>query len=458
MKTNKKDIAIWLINIIVPLCILLIPTTETFTTGIRTFFVITLMAILMFAFGKLPNAIPALLLPFMYTAFGVADMSAALSTWTSPILWMVVAGLLLSGILNRIGLLQRISYGIIVLVGGTYRGYIFAMLIVGAIFNLISPSPMVGLILIMMSIGVCKIFGIEKSKASAGIMLAPLVGLSASTLFIYSPSGVGVTVLSAGDAAADMVMSYGSFFVQNIAAIPLYFLLGLVICFLFKPDKALEGKAHFKQKLAELGKIKPEEIKTAVVVCLFVIFLFTANFHGIPLQIGFIVAAAILFFPGMNVATQEDLKDVNIGLLLFIGGCMSIGAVANVVGAGQFLADLIVPFIEGTPSGVFIWLVFLFGFIINFLLTPAAATASLSAPLISIAVSMGVQPLPVVYAFMIGLDNIILPYESGLHAATYSFGLMDIKDFMKFFFAKFVVTAIYLAVILIPYWKLLGMF
>ena len=58
-----KAIISWIVPILVPVILLLIPTSETYTSELRIFFALTICAILMFAFDQVHSAIRALLLP-----------------------------------------------------------------------------------------------------------------------------------------------------------------------------------------------------------------------------------------------------------------------------------------------------------------------------------------------------------------------------------------------------------
>ena len=103
---------------------------------------------------------------------------------------------------------------------------------------------------------------------------------------------------------------------------------------------------------------------------------------------------------------------------------------------------------------VAVWLI---AVIVNFLLTPLAAMASLGAPLTQIAQSLGVNPYPVLYAFYQGLDQLLLPYECALYLIPFSYGMMTLGDFMKGLALKMVVAFLYLLLIGIPYWNIIGL-
>lgn len=129
-----------------------------------------------------------------------------------------------------------------------------------------------------------------------------------------------------------------------------------------------------------------------------------------------------------------------------------IGVVANVTGAGQYIVNKALPLMSGTGTHGFLTIVFIFGIIVNFLLTPMAAMSSIAPLLSGIALGLGVTPLATTYAFYLGLDQLILPYEIGTYLIFYSMGYVTLKDFAKCGAAKMLVSIIFTLAIVIPWW------
>lgn len=136
---------------------------------------------------------------------------------------------------------------------------------------------------------------------------------------------------------------------------------------------------------------------------------------------------------------------------------MTIGMVATELGFGQILADMLFPYLYQMHETVLLGAVWLVAVIVNFLLTPLAAMASLGAPLAQLAQTLGINPQPVLYSFFQGLDQILLPYEYALYLISFSYGMMSLKDFVKGLAMKMAVAFLYLMVIGIPYWHLIGL-
>ena len=90
-------------------------------------------------------------------------------------------------------------------------------------------------------------------------------------------------------------------------------------------------------------------------------------------------------------------------------------------------------------------------------MTPLAIMATFAGPAVQIAQDLGMDPLPLLYTIQNGCDQVLLPYEYFTYLFVFSFGIISTPDFMKFFGIKMVLSLIYLLVLAVPYWMLLGL-
>lgn len=239
--------------------------------------------------------------------------------------------------------------------------------------------------------------------------------------FIFDPSNVGILM-----GTAEMPILYIDYLKQNIIFLPLIPLLVFLLSKLFKSETAIDGKDYYLQEQKGLGRVTSAEKKATVII----IGLFLYLVSGHEMMYGFLVAAFAGFLPGLQIADNEDLQRVNYPFLFFITGCMTIGMVATELGFGQILADMLFPYLYGLNSTILLVAVWLIAVIVNFLLTPLAAMASLGAPLTQIA-QAGRQPLSCALRLLQGLDQLLLPYECALYLIPFSYGMMTLGDFMK---------------------------
>ena len=164
----------------------------------------------------------------------------------------------------------------------------------------------------------------------------------------------------------------------------------------------------------------------------------------------------MLAFPIFNVVKKEDIEKIDFKFIFFLAACMSIGFVAASIGITDVIAAIILPYMQNVGTYGLVAMTWLLGVCVNFLLTPLAAMASFGAPLTSIAMGLGIDPYAMIYAFNNGLDQVLFPYEYAIYLLYFSFGMIEMKDFIKFFGVKMVCSFAFIMVLVVPYWKLIG--
>jgi di/tricarboxylate transporter len=164
-----------------------------------------------------------------------------------------------------------------------------------------------------------------------------------------------------------------------------------------------------------------------------------------------------MYLPGIRVGTEDDIKRINFSLLFFVTACMAIGAASNVLGIGKIIAQYSTPMMEASGSMFTLVLVWVLSVVSNFIMTPLAIWAAFTAPLAEIALSVDINPFSFYYVINMATNQIILPYEYALVLIYFSFGLIRLQDFVKFFSIKMVFNIIFIVLIMIPYWKFIGL-
>lgn len=182
----------WAVNIILPLIIALLPVTESFTSSIKWFMVITILAIILTATANVPQLAVSLGLPVAYIVLLKVPADVAMRAWSLEIPWLILGGFLLTVVLNRTGLLKRVAYKCILLFGGTYKGAIIGIVVVGLIASLVIADLSAKVILLSaLALGICKALEFELGDTeTSGIGLAALAAtLGPSYLFYHGSTG-----------------------------------------------------------------------------------------------------------------------------------------------------------------------------------------------------------------------------------------------------------------------------
>lgn len=167
----------------------------------------------------------------------------------------------------------------------------------------------------------------------------------------------------------------------------------------------------------------------------------------------------LAFLPFVKAADAETLKEVSFEMLFFAVACMAIGTVATSLGLSQMVSIFAGKMLGGESVSMFkiSAAVFAVVFILNFLMTPMAIWSLASAPIIGMALEMGLNPVPFVYMLISTAEAIIFPYEYVPYLILYGLGFMGMKDFIVLNVFRSGAFFIGFMVLLIPWWMLIGL-
>ncbi len=453
---SKSQKIKWLFCILLPAALFFIPTNDTFTSPMRNFLIITLFGIMLFGFELVDTMIGSFILMFGYIIFNVAPMTDILAPWTQDIPWMLMGSLILVEIVQHTPLLKRIAFFCAIKTGGSYTGIIFALITIGIVVSVLIPSSTAVVGLFIIAYGLCKALNLGVSLASAGIMIATAMGFMDAYYFVYSPTYIAL-LYNAVNQVTPVTPDYVTFFLHNAIFVVGLYIKAFIIAKIAKPKEGLSSKEYFIEQRSALGKLTTDEKKIIVVLLALIVYLFTYQWHGLSMMYGFVVAPIILFLPGINLGTTEDVRNANYSTVVFIAACMSIGNAATAVGIGDAFSSVVYPLLEGASPTVFLLIIWIIIVIFNFLMTPAAEMAVFGVPFAQICVDMGINVLPMMYTFFQGGSNLLLPYEAAMWLVCYGFGAMKMKHFAQLMGVKMIFDLIFLVVAGIPYWNIIGL-
>ncbi|WP_343250706.1 SLC13 family permease [Diplocloster hominis] len=461
-KTDMRYLIKWAVIAVLGIIVACIPVTAVFTPQIKIFCVITVVCIFMFALGVFDSPlIPSLILIFAYSF--MTDLTTATSGFGKDAPWICIAVLLMVGVMEKTNILKRMTYNVVLLCGGSYFGICLGFYLLGFALCFLGNNMCLGLC--ALAFGMIKSLDLGDSKASAGIMFAAFNGITEGAILIMDPTAPGFLFGMASTAIENTSTSftYFEYFKNNLAWIPFFIIFFLVSVFLFKPKKGEDnklshGKEFFRNEKSQLGRFTLEEKKLTVIAVLLLVYLLTTGLTGLGMVYGFIGAVILMFLPGIQVGTREDIKKVNFAFPIFMVACIAIGTVASAIGLGEMLTSIMEPALGGMSKIGFLAMIFIIVFVLNIFMTPMAIYASMIAPMCMMGSSlMGfTNAWPIVMTIMLGAMNIVLPHENNSALYMYSLGVTKMKDFVKLFVIKSVMTFAY-AFIMFAYWGAIGL-
>ena len=455
---EKKVLIKWAIMVLVGVFIMLTPANEVYTQNIKIFLTITVCAILMIAFELAPTMVPAVLMPTLYYITGIVPQATAFSGWTQPTGWMIIGALFLANVLDETGILKRIAYFCIKSLGGSFNGVLYGLYIAGVVLAFVSVNSAYAIV-VTLGLAICLALGLKAgTKAAAVVMMAGATGALTPGVFLYRPSWGAVITANAQTVDPNFAMLWHHFPMYNIPA----FFMGLVFIFamtkIFKTKEMGIGgtKEYFDGEYAKLGKMKPAEFKSLIMVAILLVYVLTSPLHGLNIAWAFMLIPWMAFLPGVNIATSAAVKEMNIGTVFFVMSCLTIATAGNAVGVPSVISAFISPIaMEAGPLGLTM-IMLIVGVLANLLLTPLAMITSLTPIIIQICADMGMQPWAPIMSLIWSTDMYFLPHEVSCLVLMFGFGMITMKDFAKIATLKTVIYFLGFCLIQIPYYMFMG--
>lgn len=424
----------------------------------------TILALSVLAFELLSMVVAILMLLMFYLTTGISTPDVVFAGWQAPVPWMCFNGMLIGILMDKTKLANRIALLLLSKIAKTPLKLLISFFIAGIIISSLIPDIITTLIIFMtIATSICKSLNLqEDSKEAATIIMGAFFG-GAIACAMYLPNNTGLTgLLMLQKSGLPIEFSWVGFFVENATYNLVHIIIAITLLYIFG-NKALKPHidkcvAEASNQLAELGKMSLAEKKTLILTVLALLGYILEPLHGLPpyFLFGFIVFLG--FTPIFSLLECDDISRVNYSILFFIVGCMAIGFVAGTLGIPAWLSGKIVPVLSHIeiPAIANIFAYFT-GVVANFLLTPIAAASSLSVPMAQIAIDLGISMKQIVYSFLYGLDQFILPYELAPALIMFSTGYVRLKYVMIIMTIRLFLVPIGIIITSFTTWQFLGL-
>ncbi|MFI3270762.1 MAG: SLC13 family permease [Pseudomonadota bacterium] len=449
-----------------PLCLLVGTLAYIISSGqaqeVAFFWGVTSLVIAAMALEVLPFSLIGVLLPTLYIVLGITTPKIAFLPWIGVIPWLFIAGMLIGNLMENTGLSRRIVFWLVSSVGTSPIRLFLALMIGGYILGMLIPDAFTTVIItVTLAKTLCDRLGFEKKSREANILLfmGYFAGSTCQTMYYTNTLGI-----VAGEMLAPkgVVFTWLGFAGDN--CIPTFLMSAVsmaILALFFTPslrEKITENIGTLRKDLKDMGRISAPEVRTLIIGICAVAAYITEVWHGIPGVFAFLFVVCLGFTPILPVFGEKDMTKLNYGIIIFCTGCMSIGVVAGELGIASWIAQSIVPMLDGVENPTLLALTsYLLGFVLNFILTPLAASTSMSLPLWEIATSLEIALKPVIYSFLYGLEQVILPYEYAIILYMYSTGYVSLRFFIMIMALRFIGAAMVIAFASSIVWPMVGM-
>lgn len=454
---DRKAWIKWIISLVLGGIFLLIPEQGVYSHNVKLFFTITVICLALVAFEVLSELAVGVILPCLYCFFNVASMETVFSPWLDTTMMLFVGSFFMAASLEECGLLRRVACWIMCKAKGNYILMLLAMFLAGVVLNLMT-SGRGYLIIGALAFGLCATLNALGTRVGAAIAVAAMIGACSSHTFTYAAGTWAVINKMGAEYLGNGAVTPLSLTLHNW---PMFFVCGLTVFIIgkwYKPEKQLPEISFFEDQLKKMGKMTRREKWNAVMMMCIIVYIFTSNLHGLNINYAFCLLPWIVYLPFINAADGQTLRKVNLSPVIFAAGCMAIGTTASSLGLGDVLVGLLSSLTSGGQNPFILFLVvFIIVFGLNFLMTPLAIFALITAPVLALVTSLGHNPVPYAYMLSSLSEAIILPYEYIPYLIIYGFSMIKMKDFIILNAFRSVMIFLGFLGIMIPYWMLIGL-
>jgi sodium-dependent dicarboxylate transporter 2/3/5 len=437
--------------VVAPLLLVLVLVTDP-PSGMglaawRTAGVVGAMAVLWMT-EAIPIPATAMLPLVLFPLLGVASMKDAAAPYANPVIYLFLGGFILALGLQRWRLHERVAFGIIRLTGSRVSRVVAGFMAATAFVSMWINNSATAVMMLPMAISVAALFRDHlphDKKAQEGVGLA----LMLSVAYASSVGGMGTLIGTAPNAfmAGFLRETYGlqiGFGQWMMVGVPLV-VIGVVLTHailvrMCLTDRRLEVsglQTVVRGELAKLGKWSRGEISVAVVFCATAVLwiaqpLLKPWLPGLS-DAGIAMASGVALFlipvswrRGEFVLSRHDLRDLPFGVLILLGGGLSMAEMVDKTGLAAWLGALTAAW-EGLPIVLVVVLVTLSILFLTELTSNTATTATFLPVVASVAVGMGQNPLLLVLpAVMAASCAFMLPVGTPPNAIVFASGLVPL--------------------------------
>lgn len=421
---------------------------------------LTVGVIIVWALGVLPTSYGALVYCGLLLVLNVGDASTVFACWYRANPWMVIAAYLIASAVSKSGLAKRIAYIIASRTMKGYRSIVLVIAVLQLVLGLIIPDVFSRSFIIFAIIKeICAVNKVNKTDTT-------ILGFCVFAMSTFA----GLTILTAETSLNTMLITFiGSdiswltwFWQFGLPNVIITIILALVFSFVFHPTGTISvDREDLKTRSKELGKLTSIEIKVLIWMICLIIFWSTDSLHGIDMTWGTLLASGLMAVPKVGMLEPNDLKQVPLGMLMYITGAMAIGSVGGVTGMNSWIASVLLP--SSLSSNIFLLALFitLIAMISHMIVGSAMTGMAILVPaLIAFNGSQGYGYAPEIIGYLV-YEALVIHWMLSFHSVPLTVGTEAVGYTDKYVlkFGTFLIPCAFILplIILIPWWKIIGL-
>ena len=436
------------------LLLLLLPTPEIMSDPAWRLAAVAIWMAVWWSTTAVPVPATGLLPLLVFPLLGIADMRTAAAPYSNPLIFLLLGSFALALTIERWNLHRRLALKIMLSLGGTGRSLIAGFMIPAWLISMLVSNTATTMMLVPVALAVVATLqdsGQLSDSAKRNFSAAVLLGIAHASSIggIATPVGTPPNVFAIGFLQETMGREIS--FVRWMAIAAPFSLLMVVSCWAYLSFRRYPvnfqttpaARQRLQQMYDELGPMGREQYAALVILAatagLWVLrpilspFGFLSGLSDSLIAIG--GALALFTLPLGRKSTRllewQDTTRLPWGLLLMIGGGLSLAGLATTTGLSEALGTLLAPLGAMGPlvliAGITLLVIFLTEINSN-----TATTAAMVPVMYGLALQLDMDPMLLIMPLVLAVScAFMLPVATIPNAVVFSTGMISVPQMMR---------------------------
>ena len=436
---------------------ILLPPFAGLSSQGQTVIAVVLLAIILWATEALHVGVTSILILILLgVTKSVPSISDLFHGFISPILYFLVGVMAMGGAIVKSGLAQRAAKIFLRGARGSSKRLFVQCLCSVPPMALILPSAITRNAILLPAYQ--RMFDDLKLKRDDGLVKSIVLTLGLLNPFASSSFMTGGLAPMTTSTLLGGFSWWRWFFLMSVPYYALL-LLGGIWTYWVNPSPQ---RSFDHRELEEPPPLTAEEIRVIIILVTTSILWFTDFWHGWHPAIPALIAAVLLTTPRIGILSWKELeRTIPWSMFFVLGASLSLAEALISTGAAAWFAKTLAHSIaqfQGSATAVILLLILMIT-IVHLGIANMSACIALLIP-ITTSLAHSVAMNPIIFGLIVGIvvDAVVLyPVQTATNLLAYETGLIGGKDVLKIGLGLFVLTALVIIYIALPWWSLLGL-
>ena len=449
----KEIISIGIAVAIVAVSLFLPETAGLSQVGVRTISLVVAFLILMVT-EALPLVITCWITLAMMPVLGITeDFGKALTGFSNPVVFFILASLGIAAAYEAVPLSKRILRGLFKAFGKNVKSMLFAIMLGAAIISSIVSNVPTCALFMAITLSFLELYEDENEKKRTGRAFMIAIPVASLIGGMITPAGSSINLLAIG--LLEEYTGQTITFVQWISfGLPLAVLILPMAWFLavkvYKPVEINQDSVkNFIAKMDVPEKMDNQEKKVLIItLVMLVLWILSSWVPSINVMVVAMLGCCALFLPGIRVLEWKPfIKNVNLDAFFLVGTVLSTGGAMINNGVSDWIISLLPTVSMSFPILIAFTVLLVFALLVIIPVSPSLVML-LAAPLIALATGMGYSAPAIILTLGLAAGNCYLLPLDTVPLITYGTGYYSMTDMAKStFMLQIYVIAVFTVVV-----------